>query len=109
MRNLPRPIISALLFFLVCGAAISISAQSGNPSLASVLNADGSIDPSVAGSFDSRDYRLTAGANGEPRFIAQRAAGGCVPGDAWDTEFSMNGSDNYIEAVASDGAGNVYI
>jgi trimeric autotransporter adhesin len=98
-------------FFFAHVVSAQSAKGSGNPSLSSVLNSDGSIDHNINGSFDPKGYRLAHGPNGEPRFVSESvpspASGGCS--DNWDTSFSMNGADSSVSAVVSDGMGNVYV
>ena len=100
--------VRSLTFILLCLVATTASAQSSQP-LSSVLNTDGSINASITGSFDVNGYRMISGPNGEPRFVPsqQPSAGGCTP-DKWDTTFSSNGANNDVNAIVSDGAGNIY-
>ena len=99
--------LSIVFVFLM---ALSASAQSTSQPLGSILNSDGSVNKNVTGSFDPSGYRLTHGPNGEPRFVAEpRSVGGSCAPDGWDTNFSLNGADQRLLAMASDGAGNFYI
>ncbi|HEX6124446.1 MAG TPA: carboxypeptidase-like regulatory domain-containing protein [Pyrinomonadaceae bacterium] len=114
MRHRPHfaRLLSLGFAFVTFVFALSTAAQSiSQPvaSLSSVLNADGSIDLGVSGSFDPRGYRLGFGENGAPRFVNDSSpAGGCTP-DSWDTNFTINGANGTIHAIVSDGAGNVYV
>lgn len=106
----PSSILRNLLFVFLLLTTVSVSAQSpSNTSLSAVLNPDGSVKPNITGNFDPTGYRLASGPNGEPRFVAApgSAQGGCS--DSWDTAFSINGTDSSINAVVSDGSGNVYV
>ncbi len=86
---------------------------SGQP-ISSILNTDGSIRPGVSGSFDPKGFRMLAGENGSPRFVAHgigqidhSSATACE--DRWDDRFWPNGVNGPVWALASDGAGNIYI
>lgn len=89
----------------------NISARSvatNGSSLSTVLGPDGSVRPNITGSFDPSGYRLTYGPNGEPRFVSEsRSVGNCTP-DAWDTTFKPNGANDDVNAIVSDGLGNLY-
>lgn len=99
------------LFVLTMILGLQIHAQTENNSaqlqpIASILAEDGSLIPSNNGSFDPAGYQLVTGKNGEPRFVSTDTLASC---DAWNTQFSINGTDGTIRAVVADGLGNVYI
>jgi len=86
---------------------------SGQP-ISSILNTDGSIRRGVSGSFDPKGFRMRAGENGAPRFVANSIgqvdhSSATTCGDRWDDRFWPNGVNGAVESLASDGAGNIYI
>jgi hypothetical protein len=79
------------------------------PSVADILNPDGTLRAGVSGSFDPRGFNMKLGAGGAPRFVPQAA---CA--DKWDDRFAVPGAnaldyEALVFALAVDGSGNVYV
>ncbi len=111
-RLIPR--IALLLVLLLLAAASAHEAQAltrppdgpGTVPLAQVLNPDGTLNlpAGVGGSYDARGWALASGANEAPRFVPS------ISGDEkWIAGFGPAGVNNWIYAVVSDGAGNIYV
>ncbi len=105
----------ALLFVFVSLTTKGVPAQipslpsaAGVASVSTILNPDGSVMPNISGSFDPRGYRMAYGPGGEPRFVTDAESNPLGCGDAWDTTFIPNGASNKVNAIVSDGAGNLY-
>jgi trimeric autotransporter adhesin len=107
MRDLSI-VVRSLFLLLFVTATTAYTQSPGKPAPTAVLNPDGSINTSVAGSFDPTGYRMSYGPTGEPRFVSESQPGGCTP-DNWDTSFTTNGANDQINAIVSDGLGNIYI
>lgn len=115
----------AAIGVFVLTAAIVVTAQTSNvenSSIQSVLNADGTIKTDRAGNFNPQGFEMTTDADGKPRFVAaaksdtsldnnrktaSSAASGCS--DNWDSRFLNPGVFGSVNAVATDGNGNIYI
>ena len=109
MRH-PISLISYLLFVFALFTASDVYAQSApNAPLSTILNDDGSLKQNASGSFDPSGFRMSYGPNGEPRFVQSSSATQSGCSDNWDTSFLINGADNGVYTVVSDGAGNVYV
>ena len=77
------------------------------PSLAQVLNPDGTLRPGAAGSFDARRFRLYTAPSGQPVFRPINTSG--ADDYRWQNGFGLpNGANQGISAVVR--AGNsIYI
>lgn len=106
-----RPLVA--LFCLL--SLVTRSAVAGTPlddpalgnSLAAALNPDGTLRPGASGSFDARQFRMSAAPDGRPVFRPIGTAG--VSDERWADGFGLpNGTNEDVRAVASFGT-TVYI
>jgi hypothetical protein len=110
MRILYAYLRQALLL-LLAGGLLASPATAGTlaatPSLAGVLNPDGTVKTGASGSFDARQFRLETAPDGRPVF---RPAGTAGAGDArWQGGFGLpNGTDGQLLTVVRQGA-DLYI
>ncbi|UOQ73710.1 beta strand repeat-containing protein [Hymenobacter cellulosilyticus] len=94
-----------MLGLLPWAAQAQAPAGGTTPSLGTVLNADGTLRPGGAGSFDATGYRMKLdSASGQPTF---RPAG--ADDDTWQDGFGMNGADGIVRAVARAANGDLYV
>jgi hypothetical protein len=75
----------------------SIEPSNKNPSIASLLNPDGSLDPT--------GWRMVATSEGPPRFIPETAFLG---DEKWDRRFFSPGTSGRVQAIATSGS-DVYV
>jgi len=123
MRTLisPKVILLTVVFVL---ANTSICAQDdptfgsrgGAKSIpvSSVLNPDGSVKRGSLGSYDTKGFRMVTGKDESPHFVADNGVQNSTSlttdcSDGWDDRFGTNGPDGYVDAIAVDADGNVYI
>ncbi len=75
----------------------------GAPSIAGMLNPDGTVKPGIQGSFDTKGFKMETTAAGAPRFVPATACCG------WDTQFGLtNGTNGQVRAFAMIG-NDVYV
>ncbi|RYU78898.1 beta strand repeat-containing protein, partial [Hymenobacter persicinus] len=75
------------------------------PSVGTMLNADGTLRPGGAGSFDATGYRMTLDpASGEPSFRPTGAGD-----ENWQEGFGANGATNSVYVVARASNGDLYV
>lgn len=105
--------LSLTLGLVLCGfASWRVGARTAKPieqtdkgqALAGVLNADGTVKPGMAGSFDASGYRMEYAATGEPQFVPRTAG----PDDKWDGQFGVPGVDGSVYAIAINGS-DIYV
>ncbi|MBJ6110177.1 T9SS type A sorting domain-containing protein [Hymenobacter sp. BT523] len=103
-----------MLFLLFAAPVCAQTSTAPAPSAAlkSILNPDGTVRAGAKGSFNAQGYVLSTSPDGQPSFqpAAAAARGGLGAGDSgWSNEFAMNGANDVVYAVVTDGQGNVYI
>ena len=91
---------------------LSFNVPSDRGSISSASYGDGTVRKGSVGSYDAKDFRLIDGRMGEPRFAAESTPDHVGPttscSDGWYDGPPVNGIDGFVDAIAVDGAGNVY-
>ncbi|TLM95402.1 hypothetical protein [Hymenobacter jeollabukensis] len=115
-RMLPgwRPAALAALLLLLHFASWAANPSAGPvataaPSLAQVLNPDGTLKPGTTGSFDARQFVLSTAPDGRPVFRPAGVRSTHGPGDdKWLNGFTLPGVNAQVRALAVSGP-DVYV
>jgi len=100
-----RDVVSVLVIgaMLAIGCVSAYAQETGRP-FSEALDPTGKILPGAnIGSFDASGYQMQLAPDGSPTFKSS-------PLDSnWDNRFWLPGVDNYVNAIAVDSVGNLYI
>ncbi|MBF9143303.1 T9SS type A sorting domain-containing protein [Hymenobacter properus] len=106
MKKTLRYLLLLLLALGLMRPAHATALPTTGPSLAEVLNPDGTLRPGANGSFDAREFCVSTAPDGRPVF---RPAGTTGTGDErWQNGFGLNGAERRINVVVRVG-NDIYV
>ncbi len=115
-RNLGGKLLLAVAVVFGCVLVFAPNGHAISSSVDDLLDADLTVDRHRSGTLSKGKFTMKPAADGSPLFSrsgdgdrSMRASRG-ICNDGWDDRFAGGGGANdYIRAVTSDGAGNIYV